>query len=184
MAGKKDAAKQIISKGDEKSQKEFLAKKHLNIAWSAHKLWQFMTLLNFAALLVAHIEQISVAKAKGDHLDQVRASVETFFEAFGLLFTLLDWPLLGGGILVANLGGWGAYIHLVVIGDKFQDLGMMWMQTSCGVMFVFTEPWSMRRPLLNVFYALLCIPLGICALQLTWSLASLPQVQGMLKGEL
>merc|ERR1712032_1796758 len=112
-----------------------------------HKYMQFIVLLTvYFGMIPNHFQQTRDAKAKGDVSNFARAGVETIFEILGAIFTLLDWSLLGGGIAFANLTGWGGFIHIVILGQGFQENLLMWIKASVCLMFAVSEPWSSRTP--------------------------------------
>merc|ERR1719436_914965 len=101
-------------------------------------------------------------------MDFARAGVETGYEIVGVICTLLDCSTLGGGILVMNLGGWGACIHIYYIGDNPLQMGGMWLQVFQGMMYVLSNPTN-KRPFTHLF--MICvgaIVLGIVFLHLTY----------------
>mmetsp|Transcript_5612 Transcript_5612/g.6127 ORF Transcript_5612/g.6127 Transcript_5612/m.6127 type:complete len:175 (+) Transcript_5612:100-624(+) len=159
-------------------QNEALIKKHKMIAYCSHKVMCIWVLLSYCDLIPRHIEQTKDGFAKGDFQDAARAGVESCFEIVGVLATLLDYSLLGGGIIIGNLSGWGGFIHLVLIGDKFTSLGGMWMQVLVGMAFVLTDPWSSRPFSQLILICIAVMPLATAVLLATWTVAGLLSGQG------
>eukprot|EP00747_Dinoflagellata_sp_TGD_P037204 gnl/TRDRNA2_/TRDRNA2_138931_c0_seq2.p1 gnl/TRDRNA2_/TRDRNA2_138931_c0~~gnl/TRDRNA2_/TRDRNA2_138931_c0_seq2.p1 ORF type:complete len:183 (+),score=20.22 gnl/TRDRNA2_/TRDRNA2_138931_c0_seq2:78-626(+) len=148
------------------------ATKNAVIALWSHRFFKFSTLHSAAGMIVNHYEQAAGAYARGDNTDFFRASGDFLFDAGTILFLICGCSMSAGCLLVAHLGGWGMYIHLVLFPGSWMENFMttigMWETIFKAFAYMLSDAGNPRSLRKIIVTGLMMAPLGVGVLQIAF----------------